>query len=125
MLPVHRQWQAYIHNLLHPAQNLKEAQQLAFNADLHGCLLRVVEAPEHRYVDLRGIVVRDSRTAFFLVTPDDRVVMIPKKNCVFEFAIDAKRVVTLLGSGLLDNANGGSGGGKGTNSKGSSKKKKK
>jgi ribonuclease P protein subunit POP4 len=125
VLEIHRQWKAYIHNLLHPAQNLKEAQQLAFNADLHGCLLRVVEAPAPQHVGLTGIVVRNSRNAFFLVTPDDRIVMIPKNNSVFEFAIDGKRVVTLLGSGLLASAtNTGSGGGDGKNNKGRNKKKK-
>jgi len=131
VLDIHRQWQQYIHNLIHPAQNLKEAQKLAFNADLHGCLLQVVEAPEPRHVGLRGIVVRNTLNAFFLVTPDDRIVMIPKMNCVFEFAIDGKRVVTLLGSGLLAAAGNksssghGSGAGKKKKKKGGANKKKK
>ena len=51
---------------------------------------------------LRGIVVRDSCAAFFLVTPEDRVIMVPKKPCVFEFSIDGKKVVTLLGAGLVE-----------------------
>lgn len=125
VLDIHRQWQQYIHNLVHPAQNLKEAQQLAFNADLHGCLLRVIEAPEPRHVGLRGIVVRNSLNAFFLVTPDDRIVMIPKNNCVFEFAIDGKRVVTLLGSGLLAAGSTGGGAGKKEKKKSGANKKKK
>jgi ribonuclease P protein subunit POP4 len=123
VLPVHRQWQQYIHNLVHPAQNLKEAQQLAFNADLHGCFLRVTQAPEPRHIGQRGIVVRNTRNAFFLVTPDDRIMMIPKQNCVFEFAIDGKRVVTLLGSGLLNNAEAGNGGGGGGGGSAAGKKK--
>lgn len=91
----------------------------------------MVEASESRHVDLKGIVVRNTLNAFFLVTPDDRIVMILKKDSVFEYAIDGKRVVTLLGSGLLaagntNNSNGSNGGGTGKKKKknGANKKKK-
>ena len=117
---MHRQWKEYIHALALPAQNLKEAHQLLLQADLHGCFLRVIEAPETRLVGVRGIVVRNTQNTFYLVTPEDRVVVIPKKPCVFEFSVDDKRVVTLLGAGLVTQAGqqGGSG-------KGATKKKKK
>ena len=98
---MHRQWKEYIHALALPAQNLKEAHQLLLQADLHGCFLRVIEAPETRLVGVRGIVVRNTQNTFYLVTPEDRVVVIPKKPCVFEFSVDDKRVVTLLGAGLV------------------------
>jgi RNase P/RNase MRP subunit p29 len=102
---MHRRWQEYAHGLVHPAQTLKEAAAAALSADLHGALLRVSEAPEARLVGVRGIVVRDTAGAFFLVTPEDRVVTVPKApGFAFELTLGGRQVVTLLGSGLAETA---------------------
>ena len=108
MLPLHERWKSYIYELCLPAQSSKDLQQRLVNADLHGAFLRVAEAKEPRVRGVSGIVIRDSASALHVVTKKERVVVIPKRHCVFEFQLDATRVVTLLGDGLiLESANKG------------------
>lgn len=103
-LALHQRWKEYIHALLHPATSQKEVYQLLINADYHGCFLRVssVHTKDQRWQGLRGIVVRNTLHTFMIITPDDRLVVVPKKPCVFECAVGSNgaRVVTMLGRGL-------------------------
>ena len=63
--------------------------------------MRVAEAPPGSNLGgVRGVVVRDAATSFVLVTPEGAVRRVPKAPCVFEYDVDARRVVTLLGAGL-------------------------
>jgi len=71
-------------------------RELLYGAEMHGCDIKVIEAPGERHIGLTGIVVRDSQSAFHLVTPDDRLVLLPKKSHVFEYRLDGRKVVILL-----------------------------
>ena len=90
---------------------MKEVQARLYQADLHGCLLRVAESPQAHRVGASGIVVRDSQDAFHLVTPQDKLIIVAKKPCVFEYKMDARRVVVLLGAGLAAAGRGQGGSG--------------
>jgi len=101
VLPMHRRWLEYLQQTTVAAANLKEVQERLYNIDLHGCMLRVAESANEWHAGLSGVVVRDSKTALLLVTPDDRLVLVPKKSSVFEYQLDQRRAVVLLGSGLV------------------------
>lgn len=103
-MPLHERWKSYIYDLCVPSENKKDLQQRVVSADLHGAYLRVAEARESRVRGVSGIVIRDSVSAFHVVTKKDRCVVVPKRHCVFEFRLDATRVVTLLGDGLIYSA---------------------
>lgn len=100
VLPLHQLWLQYVQSLIETAPTLREVQTLLIDADLHGCLLTVAEAPPgSNWQGLTGVVVRNSKTAFQLVTSENRLVLVPKAPCVFQYHV-GRRLVTLLGSGL-------------------------
>lgn len=57
------------------------------SADFHGAELRVVRSRCVSRVGVRGIVVKDSKFAFELVTREDGRKVIPKEHTVFRFEI--------------------------------------
>jgi ribonuclease P protein subunit POP4 len=81
-------------------QGAQDVEARLYAADLRGCLMRAAASKEARYRGLQGIVVRDTANTLQLVTPQDRLLVVPKKACTWEFDADRRRVVTLLGPGL-------------------------
>jgi ribonuclease P protein subunit POP4 len=57
------------------------------SADFHGAELLVVRSRCVGRVGLKGIVVRDSKFAFVLVTERDEVKVVPKEHTVFRFEV--------------------------------------
>lgn len=73
-------------------------------ADLHGCLLRVVASQSPDDVGIEGLVVRESATAFHLITRrDHRVRVLPKAGRRFAFDLGG-RTFALHGHGLVRRA---------------------
>ncbi|OCT45074.1 Ribonuclease P protein subunit p29 [Cladophialophora carrionii] len=60
---------------------------LLASADFHGAELEVVKCADTGRVGTKGIVVRDTKFTFVLVTPKDEVRVVPKKNTVFRYEI--------------------------------------
>lgn len=84
------------------------------NSPRHPPPLSLGRPADRRYQGLKGVVVRDTANTLQLVTPEDRFVVVPKQLCTWELDADRRRVVTLLGPGLLQRgAGGGAGGGGG------------
>ncbi len=100
-------------------------ERRVLSADLHGCLLRVTESQSHDDVGIEGIVVRESATAFHLITAkSDRVRILPKAGRRFAFDLGGRTIVLhgtglvrrqerVLASPLLPGGGGGGGGGGG------------
>lgn len=99
MQPLHQRWRQYIGALLATAAGsaggarrggaapaaaatAAEAQAL-LGADLHGCLVQVASSCEARWRGVAGVVVRDTANTLVVVTPESRVVTLPKSPCVF------------------------------------------
>ncbi|OAP62941.1 hypothetical protein AYL99_02168 [Fonsecaea erecta] len=60
---------------------------LLASADFHGAELEVVGCSDPGKVGIRGIVVRDTKYTFVVVTAKDEVKTLPKKNSVFRYEI--------------------------------------
>ncbi|OQR84177.1 hypothetical protein ACHHYP_13741 [Achlya hypogyna] len=58
-------------------------------ADFHGCLLRVVRASNPGVLGLQGIVLDELKNVFRLLTPKDKVVVVPKAGSSFAFELNA------------------------------------
>ncbi len=112
VLPLHQRWRQYIGGLLGGAgagakpAGAGSSQQgsaagtaaeaaLLLDADMHGCMLRVVDCREGRWRGLEGVVVRDTQQTFVLVNSESRLVTVPKRGSVFEFDLGRGRVVRL------------------------------
>ncbi|KAF1846606.1 ribonuclease-like protein P complex subunit Pop4 [Cucurbitaria berberidis CBS 394.84] len=92
--PLHSLWVGYMREIL----GLNDAEravhvtpnasgQMLASADMHGALLSVVRSRCVSRVGLEGIVVRDTRFTFEIITRRNVVKAVPKEHTVFRFEI--------------------------------------
>ncbi|XP_057198316.1 ribonuclease P protein subunit p29 [Triplophysa rosa] len=89
-LPLHELWKQYIVDLcngLKPASNPQMIQQKLLKADFHGAVLTVVRSKCPSYVGLTGILVQELKHIFKIITKEDKLKVIPKRNSVFSVEI--------------------------------------
>lgn len=103
-VPLHECWRAYMSGVLSTEMEKQRGGSMAqrlMMVDLHGAILTVGESKVGSDVGLSGLVIRESRSAFHLLTLQNKVKIVPKKGHVFSFDIDG-RCVRLHGNGLID-----------------------
>ncbi|XP_051755103.1 ribonuclease P protein subunit p29 isoform X2 [Ctenopharyngodon idella] len=89
-LPLHELWKQYIEDLcngLKPGSNPQMIQQKLLKADFHGAILTVVRSKCPSYVGLTGILVQEMKHIFKIITKEDKLKVIPKRNSVFSVEI--------------------------------------
>lgn len=110
--PLHSLWVGYIRDILGLSDanaNAKNyvtpssAGQMLASADMHGARLSVVRSRCVSRVGLVGIVVRDTRYTFEIVTRGDTVKSVPKEHTVFRLE------VPVLGKDQVGKEGGGEG----------------
>ncbi|XP_057779041.1 ribonuclease MRP protein subunit POP4 isoform X2 [Salvia miltiorrhiza] len=87
--PMHEKWKSYVHQLLRIVGKGQLAQCF-LNADLHGAII----------LGLHGIMVRETKETFGIVTQDNKFKVVPKKLSVFMLQADCWKV-TLHGDRLV------------------------
>ncbi|CAA6667262.1 unnamed protein product [Spirodela intermedia] len=95
--PMHEMWKEYVLKLLKEPR--KHLGQVFLTADLHGAFMQVVECKVSSYVGVRGIMIRETRETFGIITPDDKFKVVPKKLSVFLLQAAGLKV-TLFGDKL-------------------------
>ncbi|RMY47210.1 hypothetical protein D0863_15685 [Hortaea werneckii] len=92
--PLHRMWCAYIREILGLGRDGKRtfvdansAGPVLVSADYHGALLEVTRSRCLSRVGTKGIVVKDTKFTFELVTMRDEVKVLPKEHTVFRFEV--------------------------------------
>ena len=87
--PLHRMWVGYMQEVLGenciPVTGAAAAKLCS--ADFHGAKLEVVRSRCVSRVGVQGIVVKDSKFAFEMITKADGRKLIPKEHTVFKFVI--------------------------------------
>lgn len=108
--PIHLLWKSYLYSCLttllpdnpNKPVNLNEENVLHVlkQIDYHGCKLTVVRSSNSKHqIGITGIVLQDKKNAFFLLTKENEIKIIPKQGNLFEFEIfDCK--FTLVGSNM-------------------------
>ncbi|XP_024138513.1 ribonuclease P protein subunit p29 isoform X2 [Oryzias melastigma] len=89
-LPLHDLWRQYVRDLcggLRPSCP-QFVQQKLLKADLHGAIITVVRSKCPSYVGLSGILLQEFKHVFKIITAEDRLKVIPKRNSVFSVEID-------------------------------------
>ncbi|KAL1836571.1 hypothetical protein VTJ49DRAFT_4911 [Mycothermus thermophilus] len=87
--PLHKLWLGYVREVLGNevfSGGEGAAAKLA-SADFHGAGVEVVRSGCVSRVGIRGIIIKDSRFAFEIVTPKNRVKLVPKEGTVFRFEV--------------------------------------
>ncbi|RMX95989.1 hypothetical protein D0868_11427 [Hortaea werneckii] len=92
--PLHRMWCAYIREILGLGRDGKKtfvdansAGPVLVSADYHGALLEVTRSRCLSRVGTKGIVVKDTKFTFEVVTMRDEMKVLPKEHTVFRFEV--------------------------------------
>ncbi|XP_054878385.1 ribonuclease P protein subunit p29 [Poeciliopsis prolifica] len=91
-LPLHQLWRQYVVDLcggLKPTVNPQYVQQKLMKADLHGAVITVVRSKCPSYVGTTGILIQEFKHVFKIITKEDQVKVIPKRNSVFSVEMDS------------------------------------
>eukprot|EP00198_Chlamydomonas_reinhardtii_P002483 XP_001691819.1 predicted protein [Chlamydomonas reinhardtii] len=95
MLRVHELWNQYTQGLVRNApagaaasSATAAAAAAAKVADLHGARVTVVQHRNPQLVGASGVVLRRSTAALHVVTPGDRVKVVPLKGCAAQYVIN-------------------------------------
>ncbi|KAM3721341.1 Ribonuclease P protein subunit [Dirofilaria immitis] len=86
--PLYELWCDYFSTLVNESSGQWDARVL--KADYHGCMLMVAEAANPTQVGICGIVIRETKQTFMLITKHDRFLTIPKQDTIFQFALENK-----------------------------------
>ncbi|XP_059926753.1 ribonuclease P protein subunit p29 isoform X2 [Gadus macrocephalus] len=90
-LPLNDLWKQYIISIcngLRHSSNPQHIQQKLLKADFHGAILTVVRSKCPSYVGATGILVQEFKHIFKIITKEDRLKVIPKKNSVFAVEVN-------------------------------------
>jgi RNase P/RNase MRP subunit p29 len=68
--------------------------------DYHGCHLTVTRSSSKYQIGIAGIVLQDKKNAFFILTKDNKVKIIPKTGCNFQFELFDSIKMTLNGDNM-------------------------
>lgn len=95
--PLHQLWQHYIKGALTGAQTSEER---LLSADYHGACLKVIRSNNPIWIGLEGIVLKDSASAFHLISQLNRLHVVNKAGSTFACRIDNSCMFTLDGNAL-------------------------
>jgi len=86
--PLHRLWIGYMHEILGPGRPVTGtvAAKLA-SADYHGALVEVSRSRCASRVGVKGIVVKDTKFTFEVITEANEMKVLPKEHTVFRFEV--------------------------------------
>uniref|UniRef100_A0A8C5GL20 Ribonuclease P protein subunit p29 n=2 Tax=Gouania willdenowi TaxID=441366 RepID=A0A8C5GL20_GOUWI len=90
-LPLHELWRQYIIDLcggLKANSNPQSVQQKLVKADFHGAIISVVRSKCPSYVGTEGILVQEFKHVFKIITKENKLKVIPKRNSVFAVEIN-------------------------------------
>ncbi|KAJ7607557.1 Rof/RNase P-like protein, partial [Roridomyces roridus] len=97
-LPLHHLWMGYMSELLglpRPGSGAPRAPSGAavhpklLKADFHGSIMTVYQSKNTATIGLWGIVIHETEGTFKVVTKENKLKVIPKRNSIFKFAVPA------------------------------------
>ena len=93
-LPLHSLWEQYIRSTFKSGSNELSirADERLLKIDFHGALFTVINSKCPSLIGLRGIVAKETKLMFQLVTECDELKTVPKKNSIFMMEVDKFRI---------------------------------
>lgn len=90
--PLHTMWCGYMREVLGERSYVDAniAGPLLVSADYHGALIEVVRSRCVSRVGLKGIVVKDTKFTFEIITEKNEVKKVPKEHTMFRFEVPSK-----------------------------------
>jgi len=78
------------------SDKLRVEQDLMLKADLHGAEISVASSTCDSMVGQHGTVIVETKFVFLIVTPENKLITVPKKNNIFQIRIE-DLLVTIFG----------------------------
>lgn len=90
--PLHSMWCTYMREVLGQRTYVDAsiAGPLLVSADYHGALVEVVRSRCVSRVGLKGIVVKDTKFTFEIITEKNEIKSVPKEHTIFRFEVPNK-----------------------------------
>ncbi|KAF9013291.1 Rof/RNase P-like protein [Cyathus striatus] len=98
-VPLHHLWMGYMSELLglpHPTADPPSSKLIPgsagmhpklVKADFHGSMMTVRQSKNPALVNVMGIVIHETENTFKIITRENKVKMIPKRNSIFTFSV--------------------------------------
>ncbi|KAF2240133.1 putative ribonuclease P complex subunit Pop4 [Viridothelium virens] len=104
-VPLHQMWASYMQDVLGIGKkrgdgtlimgvSAQSAGQQLVTADFHGADVEVVRSRCVSRVGVRGIVVKDTKFTFEIITKDNKLKILPKEHTIFRFEVPLPSVTT-------------------------------
>ncbi|KAK7510901.1 uncharacterized protein IWZ02DRAFT_372059 [Phyllosticta citriasiana] len=90
---LHEMWCAYVREILGETAYVTAAAvgPKLVSADFHGAMIEVVRSRCVGRVGVKGIVVKDTKFTFVVVTPANEIKTIPKEHTIFRFELPMEK----------------------------------
>lgn len=83
ILPLHRLWSNYIESIIPKELHASEAARRLLQCDLHGSIIKCKVSKTGSYIGATGIIVRECRNAFTIITKENTVKVLLKEGSHF------------------------------------------
>jgi len=98
-LPLHELWKQYIGDVIKDV-TFQALDAKIVKADFHGAILKVVKSTCPSYIGVTGILVQETEATFKLISKENILKVVPKKNNVFTFDIGIL-TITIYGNHFI------------------------
>lgn len=86
--PLHQLWIGYMNEVLGSGRPISGAVAAKLtSADYHGALVQVSRSRCTSRVGVKGIVVKDTKFTFEIITEDNELKVLPKEHTIFKFEV--------------------------------------
>lgn len=101
-LPLHHLWKSYIQNLFSnkDSQVCIRAEERILKVDYHGAEILVKNSKCKSYVGCKGIIVKETKNMFEMITAANELKLIPKRETLFELCVHGFKV-TIYGNAII------------------------
>jgi len=77
--------------------NREEFGSRLLKADYHGCMLKVTRSSIPSHIGTEGILIQETATTFRIITPHNKLRIVPKKDTAFSFRFGSQ-LLTIYGN---------------------------
>ncbi|KAK6588828.1 POP4 like ribonuclease P subunit [Cryptosporidium xiaoi] len=103
-IPLHSLWKQYMSGLIggeDRKRNIKLSQlsQYISQADFHGSIIKVISSRNKEYINLEGIVIKETKETFLIISRDNKPRTLLKNQTIFSMEF-SNYVIVLYGTQL-------------------------
>ncbi|EEA05174.1 ribonuclease P protein subunit, putative [Cryptosporidium muris RN66] len=90
-------WKEYINNIISiNSENITKLSQICnyiTQCDFHGALLEIIRSNNKGYINLKGIIIKETQETFVIISKDNKVRTLIKSGCTFMIHLDNYKIL--------------------------------